>query len=189
MATATETYSVISTTECQPNKPLTSELALRWRANLLASFQAAAGAPRLAVGALERLNAGDTQRALNANSFDSNSATYVTPWSFMVLQGGTVRIKWDQSTADSAVESTARVAITRAGTTTGYGENVTNSETPVTASVDITVQPGDVISFQHKTADILDTVTIENLIVATGGADLWPTEEMAGFINANTSLT
>lgn len=192
MATPTETYSSISTTECQPNKPLTSELALRWRANLLASFQGASGAARLAIGALERLNAGNTQRALNSSTYSTANGTYQDTWSFMVQQGGTVRFKWEQrlNTAGGSITSYARILLTRAGSSTGYGEATETGTTFVDKSVDVTVQPGDMITFQHRRdGGAVELSEIRNLVIATGGADLWPTESLATYINSNTSLT
>ena len=191
MASPTETYSGIGTTECQPNKPLTSELALRWRANLLAALQGAAGAQRLYLGALERLNAGDTQRALNETVFEMTATVYEDVWAFMVLQGGTVRLKWEQSASSAGdLDSYVRVLVTRAGVDAGYGEAEVSGTTYVAQSVDVSVQPGDIITFQlRRGGTVLQSVRIRNMIVATNGADLFPTEGLAGYINANTSLT
>lgn len=46
-------WTVITDSQVDPDAPLTSELAYAWRDNVIAAFEGAVGAPRLAFGALD----------------------------------------------------------------------------------------------------------------------------------------
>lgn len=187
MAAPTETYTAILTAEVQPNAPVTADLASRWRANLLACLEGAAGAQRLYLGALERVAAGATQRAIDTAVYsDTATLAFVTLWEFGVIQGGSLRFG-GQCRSPGGGTATLRIQRVRANAATNSVIVSTSSTSYVTGSVDVNVLPGDLLRFQHDHPS--SSIDSTNLTVSTSGADLFPAMGAFGKINANTALT
>lgn len=193
MTAPTETFDPILLSECQPNQPMTSELALRWRANHLASLQGAAGAQRVYVQSLERVVAGTTQAAINAatRTGAEDSDSYTTIWSFGVTQNGTLRFSCEsRETTSNTGETEVRVVRTRSGVDTNITVGSVNSTTFTALTLDFTIQCGDVFNFQHRHS-VANNAAAEtrNMRLSTSGQDLFPAAGLFGFTTLITALT
>lgn len=193
MTAPTETFDPILTSECQPNQPMTSELALRWRANHLASMQGAAGAQRLYVQALERLVAGTTQAALNATvqTGAENSDAWATIWSLGFVQGGSIRFSGEfRETTANAGQTEVRLVRTRGDVVTNITVGSVDSTTFTALTLDFTIQCGDVFLVQHRHS-VANNAAAEtrNMRLSTGGQDIFPVGGLAGFTTLITALT
>ena len=148
-------YIVITDLETDPEAPLTSELAKKWRDNPIATFEGATGAPRMVGAALKlfadypvlTVAAADTVACdiLCSGAFATTSttgSTYVSAGTMTAVKAtGTLRFKFTAAVSGSAVGSWQ---ITKNGT-------VVNTFTSTgSKSQDIAVVPGDVIELLVK---------------------------------------
>lgn len=167
------TYTTITDVETDPEAPLTSELAKKWRDNPIAMFEGAAGAPRLYRDALNSFAVGDTNFATWPDPVSTSSATYVTENSFNFVQAGVVRVTFTHKTNNSANSVDARVIRTRQGSDTILQTWSTTSETGTDRSLDVTVVHGDIISVQHRATTGQSTLSARRM--RNDGTLVWDT--------------
>ena len=87
-------YITITDPQTDPDAPLTSELAKQWRDNPIAMFEGVVGAPRLRLGALQRLVAGTTtrySRSVTSTPSAAGSELLSAPHFLRFMQAGIVR--------------------------------------------------------------------------------------------------
>lgn len=193
MTAPTETFDPILLSECQPNQPMTSELALRWRANHLASLQGAAGAQRVYVQALERLTAGTTQAAIyvETRTAPASNVGWTDLWEFGMVQGGTLRLTCETREAQNNLgQSEVQIVRMRNDVETNISVGAVDSTTFATLSLDFSVQPGDLLTVQHRhTANNFSAAETRNIRLLTTGQDLFPTAGLHGRTTLITALT
>lgn len=193
MTAPTETFDPILLSECQPNQPMTSELALRWRANVLASLQGAANSQRVYVQALERLTAGTTQAAIYAETqvgpVSDNS--WADIWQFGMLQGGTLRFTCEtRESVNNLGQAEVRIVRMRSDVETNISVGSVDGTTFTALSLDVSVQPGDLFTVQHRqTQNNNAAAETRNMRLSTTGQDLYPTTGLHGRTTLITSLT
>lgn len=149
MATPVDTWTVITASEVQPNKPVTATLASRWAFNLNAALQGASGAQRVYIGAWERLNTGTTQRLIDATEYETGLTTYQVARSFMMMQAGTATFAFSTRTTGTGV--TARMRRVRQTGSATFGETTYTGGTYSETLVDVAVEPGDLIYTPKRT--------------------------------------
>lgn len=184
-------YRTILSSETAPNAPLTSQLAIAFSDNLLASFAAESGAPRLALGALPRLVAGSDVRFEDTSTHTVTTNTTEIAHSVGIFQGGEIRVSFDNRVTAGST-SIAFVVRTRAGSSTTLATNTANSGSWDSTSADITVLPGDLITFQHTltgTPSPPSGSEIRNCRISTDAVDLYPGGLSFGYITGNDALT
>lgn len=170
--------------EYEPEAPATALHFQRWFENWIAGFEGAAGAPRLMLAALPELVAGTINRA-NGPGGTTLSTTYVIAESCGFLQRGTVRLAFEHFSSANNRNSEAAVVRVRGGVPTTLQTWATSSLTPVARTLDVSVRPGDLVQFQHRTASPA-TSTMQTVRVRTSGGDLWPTFGGSMFVEGNT---
>lgn len=155
-------YIAITNAETDPEAPLTSELAKKWRDNPLAITEGAAGAPRILGEAVASANNG--LPVLTVSAADTASLTEgagpvqgtlsTTSTSDVMAQ------QWTISTFTGVVRARASHNVTVAGNTSTLtlfknGVSVqafTHSlTTPAARVVDVAVSVGDVLEWRHRT--------------------------------------
>lgn len=166
-------YVPITEVETDPEAPLTSELAKKWRDNPIAMFEAQTGAPRLNRNALLGFGAGSTAFSFVSGGLTTSSATYVDAYTFNFVQPGTVRVVFVQAVNNSANTSDAQVVRTRANVTTVLQTYSTGSTGGVVRSLDVSVIHGDIVTVRHRSTtgqSILSSVQYQN-----DGTPVWDT--------------
>lgn len=146
--------------------PATAAHFGRWFQNWEAGFEGAVGAPRLRIGALQRLNPGAAVRwRMDAEQTGSANADLAA---VAFMQSGTVRVACDIKCSNSG---TVAVVRRRAGVetvlatyalTTGY----------VTKATDCPVLPGDAVFL--RAALTIGSWFVRNWRFQTAGEDLFP---------------
>lgn len=144
-------------------KAVTLQLLRALRDNPIAMFEGAAGAPRLARGALNSFAAGDTIFATWPGNDDTSSSTYITSHAFNFIQSGTVRVTFTQAINNSANTSFARIMRTRAGSDTEIISWSTSSTSGVDRSADVDVIHGDILSVQHRSGSGQSTLSLRRM--------------------------
>lgn len=166
-------YTVISDTSLDPDAPITSALGYAFRNNPIAIAEGASGAPRVRIGALQRLSAGTNVRIRRDNPASSTSGTALD---FALLQSGEIRITFDRRNAGTTI------TLTRIRGTTSVVIYNGDPDTPQT--FDVSVLPGDVITL--KWTGSISSQGIINARMSTGGEDYFPINVAAGFLEGNT---
>lgn len=153
-------FPTITDEQTDVDAPLTSVLMKSVVDQPLAMFEGSAGAPRLALKAIERVTAGDVIRSQRTGLTVSQGTTDNQMGEFAFLQIGTVRVEF------SGGISNKRIIRDRAGVST------TMATGPgATLVADISVLPGDNLRFVGDgTADANDIA----IYVKTDGGNLWP---------------
>lgn len=155
----------IPDTSIDPDAPLTSELAYAWRDNPIAIAEGAPGAPRIAIGALQRISAGGKIRSrYDAERVSSNALV-----SFAFMQAGSIRVTFQHRSSNSS--GTAYVTRKRRDTETDVG-SWSNSGSYVTRTIDVPVLPGDLITVRNDGGSGMPY--IGNVRFMTNGEDLYP---------------
>lgn len=152
------------------------------RDNPEAIAEGAAGAPRIALGAWQRLSAGSSvryNRSLTATSGGIGAVS--TGHGLTFMQAGVFRATLlGSGTAPSRTCSVTRL---RAGvTSTVLASTATNPSV-----VDLNCLPGDVFSFTwNANASAAGQTVIGDLTIGTNGEDLIPCVGTYGFVTGNT---
>ena len=129
-------WADITDEQVEVDSPYTAVLAQSWTVRVPAAMQGAAGAPRLTLGALERLEVGDSirHRRENFTAGTPSSDTAITSWTF--VQSGSIRCQIDKTGASGNMQ----VVRVRNGTSTTQATG-----SGATLSVDVDVLPGDTV--------------------------------------------
>lgn len=143
------------------------------RDNPPAIAEGATGAPRVRIGALQRLTAGDEVRIRRDNPA---GATGGTALDFALLQSGEIRITFERR------DSGTTITLTRFRATTSVVIYSGDPATPQT--FDVSVLPGDWITL--KWTGLNAAKGIINARMSTGGEDYYPIQVEAGFLEGNT---
>lgn len=167
-------WTNITDSQVDPDAPLTSELAYAWRDNVIAAFEAAPGAPGLAVGGLQRLEVGDVPRYVDAPERSTTSDTYtgqVNPITWM--QAGDIRLSFDHRI--SGTTAWARLRRNRAGvSSTLYEVSVPSAAAWTSRTVDFSVEVGDLTFLQFRTQSSSAAAYFRNVEFKTSGGRIWP---------------
>ncbi len=150
------THRTIAATETDPLAPLVAALFKALADNPLAIAEGAIGAPRILIGALERLNPGVQTRS--------------TGQTFDFMQSGTIRYVFTQSVSTGT--QTVEVRRTRNGVTTAVATYSSGPGT-VVRTTDVAVLPGDRIT-SVITGTGGGTGSINTFLFRTNGENLWP---------------
>lgn len=156
-------YIAITNAETDPEAPLTSELAKKWRDNPIAITEGAAGAPRILGEAVASANNG--LPVLTVSAADTASLTEgAGPVSGTLSTTSTSDVmaqQWTISTFSGVVRARASHNTTVSGSSTSTltlfknGVSVqafTQSlSTPAARVVDVAVSVGDVLEWRHRT--------------------------------------
>ena len=161
-------YISILNSQIEPKAPVTSELMFQLRDNPIATAEGAIGAPRIALGSLERLEAGEEIRVRGE---EAASSSFV----FEFLQAGTITVRVEL-VAGAATSATVGVNRTRGGITTAIQQGLLT----LPVSIDVSVLPGDKIVASGALASPSAVLTT----LRTGGQDLWPGSQL--IVEGNT---
>jgi hypothetical protein len=139
------------------------------RDNLAAAFEgdavAVAAGVTLRLGALQRLVAGDTIRFRDDTTRSTTATSFANSASVGIVQSGQIRVTLEHRAV--AGTSEARIVRLRAGISTTVGGTWSTGTTFTARSVDIDVQPGDQISFQHRHTVGSSSTEIRNCRIST----------------------
>lgn len=165
------TWTTLPSTDRDTDSPITQPLIDALYLNPTAIADGDAGAPRIRVGALQRLNAGASIRARDDTVQNTASGSAQTAFDIGFLQKGTVTVDADHKV--SAGTGTVRFRRVRNGANVDV-EFTTGSTTYVSRTTDINVEPGDLIRVMWWVASGAGNTDIRNIRVKTNGEDLFP---------------
>lgn len=150
-------YNAIAETETDPGAPSKSSLWKRWAKNWIAGFEGAAGAPRLrgeaiataANGALpvltvtasDAFDLGEGMAPVAGTTVATTAAEVLAQTYTVALFTGTVRLR---ATLTAAGGGVATAILYKNGALVG-------SSTSAAQSYDVSVVPGDLLQWTHKT--------------------------------------
>jgi len=165
------TYTTITNAEIDQDSPITQPLLTALRDNPLAIAEGDPTGPGLSVLGFEPLTAGDTTRyARSPTSGTVNSGVTSTITQILLIQKGTIRVKFDYQYDTFEGGSAAAYSIELDGVSVASGS--TSSTTYVSVSEDITLTGG------NRLALIIDATSgrtdWRNPVFATGGAKIFP---------------
>lgn len=160
-------------------KPWTDEKAAAAFENPIAIAEGAPDAPRVRIGALQRLNPGDAVRVRSDAEVSGNAITGIA---FAFLQQGTIRVSFQHRNIQGN-SGAATVVRTRAGVDTVLA-TFANSSSYVTRTVDCPVSPGDRLSVVNLGDGF--TSYLRNCRMQTGGEDVFPGSVVAAVLEGNT---
>lgn len=166
-------YTVISDSSLDPDAPITSSLGYAFRNNPIAIAEGASGAPRLQIGALQRLTAGSEVRIRNDYPPGGGSGTALD---FALLQYGECRVTFERRSGGTT--------ITLRRYRGGAPVTIYSGDPETTQTFDISVLPGDEISLTWTGSNSADGVI--NARMQTGGEDYFPIAVAAGVVEGNT---
>lgn len=166
------TYSAIPDGDIDQDSPITQPLMTALRDNPIAVTEGATGAPRIRVGALQRIVAGTSIRSRKDAVQALSNGSYASVYSFGFLQAGTIRVSFE-SRRVSASSVDTRVRRTRGETTSTLGSWSSSSATFSTQTLDATVLPGDLLSLEALGASG-GSYEVQNIRLQTNGEDLYP---------------
>ncbi len=176
-------YIPFTTDEYAPDAPATALHFERWFRNWIAAFEGASGAPRIAIGALERLNPGEQVRSRQDAEVTGPNAGTVAKEMFSFIQAGTVRVAFDHRNTGSA-GGTVSVIRVRNGVSTTVA-SFSNTTTYQTRSVDVSVLPGDSVRISNYAGSLTtQNAQLRNCRVQTNGEDLYP--GVSAYLEGNT---
>ena len=165
------TYRAIAASETDPDAPLVAALMKAVADNPTAITEGAVGAPRVLIGALERLNPGTAIRSRSDAVSSTTSGTDVNTFLFNIMQYGTIRLVFSQRSVFGST-STAYIYRYRNGITTTIASWATASTSFIDRSADFGVLPGDQVGIFHKTSGTAVEVSTQR--IQTNGESLWP---------------
>ena len=157
------TWNPLTDTETGHKKPVVMGLFRRLRDMVLAVVEGAPGAPSLSFKALGTLEPGASIR----------SVSNVTEHQFEFIQTGTIRVTLLHK-ATGGGTSTVDVYRQRSGGNTLMATWGTASASYQARSVDIDVEPGDLVVIQHRTTSGAFPSDIAFMRFQTNGQNLWP---------------
>ena len=169
-------YIGITEAQSNPFAPFTSELVKQLRDNPIAIAEGAEGAPRLYLGAIERLEAGDQIRSRRDAGFSLEAGQSLTRLSIGLVQSGSIRasIRKDSGFGDvSIVRVRNDTEVTLASTTSN-----------ITITADVSVIPGDILDLRGQGGAA--SMTGSNARFSTNGQDLW---QFGGPLEGNRAAT
>lgn len=160
-------YTPIEDDEILPDAPIPSLLGFRWRDNPIAIAEGADAAPRIHIGALQRLTAGAEIRSRNDayQSLGGGGGT-LDAYRFGFMQVGDIRL----SLIQIGFLGTVTVVRTRAAVATTI-QTWGSVGSPTARSVDFGVLPGDLLTVTLAASSNADVGFIR---LSTNGEDLWP---------------
>ena len=164
-------YVTITDGEIDQDSAVTQPLLTAIRDNPIAITEGAVGAPRVLIGALERLNPGTVIRSRSDAVSSTTSATDVNTFLFNIMQYGTIRLIFSQRSVFGST-STAYIYRYRNGITTTIASWATASTSFIDRSADFGVLPGDQVGIFHKTSGTAVEVSTQR--IQTNGESLWP---------------
>jgi len=157
-------------------KPITSASGLALRDNPISIAEGAPGAPRIHIGALQRLVAGNQVRSRldTIRSASSGSNTVVVSTSFSFLQSGSIRLTFEHSSTGGSTE----VVRLRGGALTVLS-SFGNPGTLTARTLDVPVLPGDTVSVNTPgpLSGGTGSASQRNVRWMTNGQDLYPGSE------------
>jgi hypothetical protein len=179
------THRAIAGTETDPEAPITSALMKALDANVTAAFEgdatAVANGVTLRLAALQRLVAGDTIRFRSDTTRSTASSAFVRLESIGIVQSGQVRATLEHRLV-SGGSADARVVRVRGGTQTTI-QTWSAGGTFTARTVDVDVQPGDVIGFEHR-GPTSNTVEARNIRLSTDTATrMFPADNFGAWEN------
>lgn len=183
------TYTAIPNGDVDQDSPVTQPLMTLVRDNPIGIAEGAAGAPRIWLPALERLLPGTEIRLRSDTAVLITTSTFTTVPNFTIetIQEGTIRVTFEHRRNTNASE--VRLLRRRAGANTASSVVSTTSTTFVAGSIDITVQPGDRVTVQHRNTGATDSeIRNVRLQVATG-IYFWPVGNSFGEVEGNPTIT
>ncbi|WP_283177892.1 hypothetical protein [Gemmobacter sp. 24YEA27] len=180
-------YRLITESETDPYQPPTTDLFKALAKNPIAMFEGAQGAPRLSLGALPRLTAGNQIRSrIDAEQLATATGVSVLArleaYSFGMLQSGTVRMSFShRSSAGSGGSGGGNCQLVRVrGGASVVVATYVNTTTYANRVIDVPVLPGDLLRIE-ATSPVSPTggggtvqVFTSNIRLSNGGEDLWP---------------
>lgn len=175
------TYTYVPNGNLESGKPARATDIRSIRDMAPAIAEGADGAPRIQLGALERLTPGDEIRAIRAGEHTGSSATYGVETSFRLMQKGTVRFKFGhrKQSGGGSVGVSSQVFRIRDGVRTAL-YTVSNTTTSwVDRSVDVSVMPGDVVGVWHMDVGAANTWAVRDVQICTSGETVWPGADSA----------
>lgn len=178
-------YTTITNAEVDQDSPVTQPLMTALRDNPLAIAEGASSAPRILVGALERLNPGSSIRSRYDAIVTTTSATYVnTGVDFAFIQAGTARFYLEHRTASGSVAADVQITRVRGTASVVVAAWSTTSTTYVARTIDLNVLPGDRFYISHRSATT--TAYLQNARLQTNGESYLPGVEAS--VEGNTYL-
>ncbi len=167
-------WTTISDTSVDPDAPLTSQLGYAWRDNPIAIAEGATGAPRILIGAIERLTTGAQVRLRNDGLAGAATGTALD---FGILQSGSITVEFTPRRTATTVD----LVRIRGGIPTSI-YSASGADTARTRT--ISVLPGDRITLAWTGSNADDGISAARM--RTGGADYWPVSIAAGVPEGNT---
>ena len=169
------TWTNIPDSSIEPGKPIRSIDGIALRDNPIAIAEGATGAPRLYLGALERISAGNQIRLRDDQARTTSVTTFFsTSVSFDFLQSGTVRVSAEHRTTSGGTAVEMRFERERAGVQTVLSTWATTSTSFTTRTLDVAVIPGDKVLVTHRSTASGVSSEIRNRRASTNGEDIWP---------------
>jgi hypothetical protein len=166
------TYTPILNAEVDAESPVTDLLLTRLRDNPLAIAAGDAGAPRIDIGALTRLTAGDVIRARQDPLLSGPLGGTLLIVIMTASQVGTVRITYEHRSTGGPVSGSAFLSRSR-GTSYTILANNDNSGSFVTRTIDVPVLPGDTVRLGINEFGASIIPQLQNIRVQTGGENLY----------------
>lgn len=159
-----------TTAEYEVGAPATSLSFERWFRNPVALAQGVPGAPRISIGALQRISAGNEIRSRLDSERMSGSGDPIAGFGFSFMQAGSVRATFTFRNDGPDVGKLAYLYRIRNGvsTTLWSGAYSTSNQT---VTVDVSVLPGDRV---YPYFDTNRYVYLSNERYMTNGEDLYP---------------
>jgi len=164
------------------------------RDNLIAVAAGHSTAPRVYIGAFERLTAGTVEKWKRPAAIQAtNTSEFETSLEFGLIQGGTVSVAYNHRQESGSGSQQAKV-VRRRMVDSGSGATLveddflpstSTSATNVTLSGDITVLPGDALVFQQF-ASSTGVSEISDLTLKTNGEDIYPVSNHGYYVNLRT---
>lgn len=166
-------------------KPWTDEKAAAAFENPIAIAEGAPDAPRVRIGALQRLSPGSEVRLRSDDEYSSSSGGF-TKLSYWFLQAGTVRLYFEHKASTTNSNVYPSVVRVRDGIETVVA-SFASSTSYVARAVDCAVLPGDRIDLRAVTSSSY-TIYLKNCRFQTAGEDLYPTPATTnvGVLEGNT---
>ena len=159
------------------------------RDNTIAIAEGAPSAPRLLLRALERLTPGTSIRLRADTMLSVTGSTFVTVPNFApdFIQAGTVRIAFEHRVNVNNT-SEVRISRVRAGTSSVLTVISQGGTVFVAKTYDLGVQPGDLVSLQHRnTSSSISEIRNVRLQV-DDGVFFWPVSNF-GYVEGNPTIT
>ncbi len=184
------TYTAIPNGDIDQDSPVTQPLLTLMRDNPIAITEGAAGAPRILLGALERLSAGSTikYRADAVFSITSTTFTLVTNSNISFMQAGTVRVSLEHRRGAGGA-SEARIRRTRGTVVTAVTTFSTTNSTFTAETADVSIQPGDILDIVLRNTNSAVAADVQNIRYSCDPANfLWPVDRY-GMIENNPTVT